>query len=231
MTKLTPTSPLEVGVSAEHAPKPPSLISKLAAVMSEIDRVPKRGENKHFQYKYAMEADIVDAVRKHLADRHVMLVPSVESVIKDGKLTTVMMTFTFHDGDSGETLTVNWAGVGEDAADKGIWKAITGAVKYVLAKTFLMPTGDDPEQDEKPQPRAPQQTKPKRDLAPDTSTDIVSADQLKRLSDMLKTHNTNMPEFKAWVEKRFGATDSRQIKRKDYEAIVAYIVSGEDVGA
>src|SRR5699024_6730814 len=36
---------------------------------------------------------------------------------------------------------------GQDAGDKAVYKAITGATKYALMKVFMIPTGDDPEQD------------------------------------------------------------------------------------
>jgi hypothetical protein len=39
-------------------------------------------------------------------------------------------------------------GEGQDAGDKGPYKAMTGAQKYALMKTFMIPTGDDPEADE-----------------------------------------------------------------------------------
>jgi hypothetical protein len=49
------------------------------------------------------------------------------------------------DGVTGETLDYPWMGWGVDPGDKGGYKAITGAEKYFLMKTFLIPTGDDPE--------------------------------------------------------------------------------------
>lgn len=50
-------------------------------------------------------------------------------------------------------------GEGMDTGDKAIYKAITGAQKYVLMKTFLIPTGDDPELEELPQKPQPQSKK------------------------------------------------------------------------
>jgi ribosomal protein L37AE/L43A len=71
-------------------------------------------------------------------------------------LTTLTMTFTFLDGDSGQELTRPWAGAGTDKEDKGLYKAMTGGEKYFLLKTFLMPTGDDPEKDDDKAPRGRQ---------------------------------------------------------------------------
>jgi hypothetical protein len=52
-------------------------------------------------------------------------------------------------------------GEGQDAGDKAVYKAMTGALKYCLLKTFLIPTGDDPERDETPaKPPAPKSAPP-----------------------------------------------------------------------
>ena len=138
---------------------PVSLVTKLSQVQFVVDRIKKRGRNDFHKYDYATEADIVQCVRKELASRHVMLVPSVqkwaiqELPSKAGKdrdpLMILDMTFTFLDGDSNEQISKPWVGVGQDNGDKGCYKAMTGAEKYFLLKTFLIPTGDDPEREDK----------------------------------------------------------------------------------
>jgi len=64
-----------------------------------------------------------------------------------GWLTTVKLEVRFVDADSGEQYTSYFYGDGYDKTDKGLYKAITGALKYALLKTFLVATGDDPEKD------------------------------------------------------------------------------------
>lgn len=132
-----------------------SLVRKLAEVMAEVGRVPKRGRNEFHHYDYATEADIAEAVRAGLASRRVMMIPSVESLSfreldtkGGGKQTvaTVSVRYRVYDGDSGESLDIGpICGEGQDAGDKATYKALTGATKYALLKTFLIPTGDDPE--------------------------------------------------------------------------------------
>jgi hypothetical protein len=131
------------------------LWAKLADVMHAIGRVPKRGRNDFHGYDYATEADVVEAVRSELAMRKVILLPEISEerreIIgqtkagRDVCLTTLDMTFQFLDGESGETIVKRWRGWGIDESDKGGYKALTGAEKYFLLKTFLLPTGDDPE--------------------------------------------------------------------------------------
>lgn len=142
-----------------EAPKP-SLYAKLAQVMAEVGYVQKRGWNDHHRYHYVTEADLVEAVREKLASRNVMLIPSAPSVERVGTLTTVGMTFTFCDGDSGETHVAQWAGTGDDKGDKGLYKAYTGSEKYFLMKAFMIATGDDPEADTKTDERAALPTPP-----------------------------------------------------------------------
>lgn len=133
-----------------------TLYKKLAEVASEVENVTKAGWNDFHKYHYVTERDLVDAVRAKLSARNVILIPSVDSIEerhyqtdkgKHSVVTTTNVSFTFACGDTGATHTASWAGQGDDPADKGIYKAYTGALKYFLMKTFLIPTGDDPEGD------------------------------------------------------------------------------------
>ncbi|MBH0331449.1 hypothetical protein ABH14_16870 [Brevibacillus brevis] len=134
-----------------------TLVKKLAQVMKQVKYIQKRGKNKFHNYTYATESDVSEKIREELAERNVMMIPSVvghstrEHTNQKGNreyICTVDMQFTFLDGDSGETITFNTIGEGQDAGDKGPYKAITGAQKYALMKAFMIPTGDDPEADE-----------------------------------------------------------------------------------
>lgn len=139
-------------VPEDGAPK--SLVTKLAAIMAAVQRIAKRGRNDFHGYDYATEADIAEAIRMELATRHIMLIPSADSCErvsvgdKGSVLTTLGMTFTFLDGETGEEIKRHWFGAGTDKEDKGLYKAYTGGEKYFLLKTFLLPTGDDPEREE-----------------------------------------------------------------------------------
>lgn len=133
-------------------PQSKNLIMKLCEVVEAVERIPKNGWNDFHKYQYVMEADLIDAVRGELAKRHIMILPSMTKVEHhlDGKgkrLTTVEVSYDIEDGESGEKRTVVFGGAGEDAGDKGIYKAFTGSQKYMLQKTFQIPTGDDPERE------------------------------------------------------------------------------------
>ncbi len=112
-----------------------TLATKLAAVMQAVERIPKNGRNEFHRYDYATEADIVTAIRGELAQRNVMLLPSVtgearHSVGEKGSVLTVLeMEMEFIDGDSGESIKKSWRGYGTDKEDKGGYKAMTGGGK------------------------------------------------------------------------------------------------------
>jgi len=136
------------------------LVTKLATIMGELGNVKKEGFNTNQKYKFVRESDLVEKLSPLLAKYHVFLHQTVlsHSLVEMYKtssgstmwLTTVEVQFQWFDGDSGETLPVFvFVGTGADTGDKGIYKALTGAEKYALMKTFLVSTGDDPEADEK----------------------------------------------------------------------------------
>ncbi|MFC5775131.1 ERF family protein [Ectobacillus antri] len=133
------------------------LVRKLSEVMNEVKYIQKKGYNSFHKYRYATESDVAEKIREELAKRNIIMIPSVlsqearEHTNQRGNreyIVTVMMQFTFYDGDTGEDITFQMGGQGQDAGDKGIYKAMTGAQKYALMKAFMIPTGDDPEADE-----------------------------------------------------------------------------------
>lgn len=139
------------------------LAFKLAKILGEIGKVEKTGHNAFHNYDYVTENDLVYAVRDKLSAAGIFVFTSTETqghellTSADGKqslLTTVTTLYTFVDGESGETFSVKSQGQGSDNGDKGGYKAITGAMKYFLYKCFMIPTGDDPEGDEKTDQRA-----------------------------------------------------------------------------
>jgi hypothetical protein len=136
------------------------LVTKLASIMGELGNVKKEGFNKAQNYRFVRESDVVAALVPLLAKNKVILHTSVVShersplyTTQSGMtmwMTTVIVDGTWIDGESGETLPIaSFVGTGADTGDKGVYKAMTGAEKYMLMKSFLISTGDDPESDEK----------------------------------------------------------------------------------
>lgn len=131
-----------------------NLAAKMVEIMKAVGYVRKSGTNQAQGYKYVMAADVADAVRDEMARLNVSMVPSHIDVISEGltpsgkqSLLTLRFTWTLTDGDSGEIISWQSIGTGSDSGDKAAYKAATGALKYALLTGFLIPTGDDPEND------------------------------------------------------------------------------------
>lgn len=65
----------------------------------------------------------------------------------EGRVVTLQIDLI--DVDTGYFESSIISGDGIDKGDKGIYKAMTGAIKYYLSTTFLVPTGDDAEKPSK----------------------------------------------------------------------------------
>jgi hypothetical protein len=130
-----------------------NLRQKLAEVRRRIGYVQKRGHNERFNYSYVTAADIAGSVGDLLAELGVVVIPKLEEISYESaasrgeacRMARVVMAYTFADVDSGEQIIAKVAGQGLDPGDKAPYKAMTGALKYALLQSFLLATGDDPE--------------------------------------------------------------------------------------
>ena len=131
------------------------LAQKLAKIAGTLGNIPKKGFNPNQHYRFARETDLVAAIRPYLSAAGILITFSVidheivprQNVEAKGLLTRVRLHWTVTDGK--ESLEGDMDGYGMDAGDKGVYKAITGAKKYILMTLFLIDTGDDPEADPK----------------------------------------------------------------------------------
>lgn len=130
------------------------LFSKIARIMGAIETVPKDAKNDFHKYLYTSDASVYRAVREKMAAEGVAVFASMtgveqfEGTTSSGKFkwhTVAHFEFTLADGESGETYTCRWSAEADDQEDKGINKCATAALKYWLLKTFIIPTGDDPD--------------------------------------------------------------------------------------
>jgi len=101
----------------------------------------------------------------------------------------VVIAYTFSDVDSGEEIVAKVAGQGLDAGDKAPYKAMTGALKYALLQSFLLATGDDPE-DERVDARftAPGADRP------------IGADEIRELEKLIGETGTELPRVLAYYK-------------------------------
>lgn len=140
-----------------------NIINALNKVMTTAGYVQKNAKNEFHGYKYASEANLLETLRPALIENGLVLIPSVNNVspidVHGNTLVTVEYTLAHISGEIWPDK-ITAIGCGNDMAksgkvgDKGVYKAITGANKYLLFKLFQIETGDDPEKDEAAPPPA-----------------------------------------------------------------------------
>ena len=163
-----------------------NLREKFAEVRRRLGYVQKRGHNERHNYSYVTAADLAGSVGDILAELGVVVIPQLQSISTEtprsssDRIARVVMNYRFVDARSGEELSVRVAGEGADAGDKAPYKAMTGALKYALLQSFLLSTGDDPE-DEHANSRAalgservitPEQVRELQGLIEETGTEL-----------------------------------------------------------
>ena len=174
-----------------------NLRQKLAEVRRRIGYVQKRGHNERFNYSYVTAADIAGSVGDILAELGVIVIPRLEDISYESaasrgeatRMARVVMAYTFADVDSGEEVIAKVAGQGLDPGDKAPYKAMTGALKYALLQSFLLATGDDPE-DERPDARF---------TAPNSER-LISADEIRVLKTLIDETGTDLERVLAYYK-------------------------------
>lgn len=159
------------------------LAKKMASILGEVGRVPKNGRNNFQKYDYATESDVLDTIRPILAKYGIAVFYNCLEVIDlENARVRVKVEFELVDGDSGAAKTTICFGEARDAdsqgrpQDKGIYKAMTGACKYWLFKTFLISTGDDPEHESPEKNTAHSKSskqKPAKPAAKDSKAEVI----------------------------------------------------------
>ena len=125
--------------------------------MEESGTMKKAGYNDFNKYSYVKESDVAEKFQSLLVKHRVFLFSSVTEAKsvqvqsasgKPSILSTVQMKYTFVNVDSPEDqFIVNATGDGMDTGDKAIYKALTGAHKYLLIRNFNLGSDNDAEVD------------------------------------------------------------------------------------
>lgn len=163
------------------------IASKMLAIMDDVRYIQKDAVNQHQKYNYASEKAIKQAVQDALIKHHVHFQLSVKnpSVVSE-KVVAVECDYTFTDADSGEQIHGSFVGSGQTRDEKGVYAAITGAIKYCLTSNFLIATGDDAEADDDARPVVRQEAATKKKPTRKQLTDrIAQLEEEAEMSGML----------------------------------------------
>lgn len=181
------------GVTTQSIPL--NVYKKLGAIIKEGVTVGKSGYNSFQNYKYATEADIVEAARTKFSNHGLVLTTSVVGTekVRDDLVRTTM-DFTLVDLDSGESLTTTYVGDGQDKGDKGIYKSYTGALKFFLSKTLMIATDSDPEKTDS-QPKTAASSAPSNGAGKPKSSAFKAPVKEEAAAS---TNGSVTPEFDPW---------------------------------
>ncbi len=128
--------------------------SKLSRITGSVRNIKKDATNKFHKYDYVSADGVLQTIAPLMAEENIALISETLEVGIDDKVYMPKYRFTFVCGDTGYMLPCDWYGETVHTTNKGarddkaLNKSATIAQKYFLLKTFLIATGDDPDNGE-----------------------------------------------------------------------------------
>lgn len=124
-----------------------NLYQKISAVMEEVDYLQKDDHIsfKSTNYKAISEEKVTSTVRQALIKYGLVILPIEQEHSREGTLSIVNTKYKIVDTETGQFEIIVSSGSGADTQDKGVGKAMTYSYKYLLLRTFAIPTGEDPD--------------------------------------------------------------------------------------
>jgi hypothetical protein len=159
------------GTAPYPEPSSLNLQQRKCRVVLDTGRIFKAGRaTQGGGYAYVKHDDVMAEVRESMARHGLMLriAPDMEHSIRAefGKTSNGAMQYRWllwvdfrltNADDPNDTETVRYPGEGVDTGDKAIGKALSYATKNYLLKTFLLPSGDEADNEHGPQPEPQRQ--------------------------------------------------------------------------
>jgi hypothetical protein len=144
-----------------------NIFEKISEVMRDIEYLAKddkviTNQKTNAGYKAISEEKVTSTVRDSLIRNGIVIIPikqehrredEITKTIYEGTVTektnriaTVDVTYRIQNiQDKDDYIDAVSSGTGVDTQDKGVGKAMTYAYKYLLLRTFAIPTGEDPD--------------------------------------------------------------------------------------
>ena len=125
----------------------------LRKALKEKGVLKKGGKNDYDNYKYFSEAQYKELFTELFSEHGLELkfteisYEAFEGTGKNANGRLAKLEFELIDIESGFSESTVITGEGMDKGDKAGYKAYTGALKYYLADTFMVATGDDAEKE------------------------------------------------------------------------------------
>ena len=203
-----------------------NIYQKINKVMQNIEYLTKddKVEFGNTKYKAISEEKVTTAVRKELVTQGIVILPvmqesTVTELIRTDKSVNqradVHTRYRIQNIEDKEDYTeVESNGSGVDTQDKAVGKAMTYAYKYMLLRTFAIPTGEDPDKISS----AETDSKIAKEVENEENKRINST-QVQALYDLIKNNAVENDHVMA-VLTELGYKKLAEIKMKDYMNIV-----------
>ncbi len=125
------------------------LYAKITAIMDEVKSLQKDGNVsfKNTNYNYLSESKTTSIFHELFVKYALALLPIGATEVKEGQITHGHYRYRLiNTAKPEEYIDLEVCGQGHDIADKGSGKASSYAYKYLLWRTFAIPSNDDPDQ-------------------------------------------------------------------------------------
>lgn len=209
-------------MSPGDAPKN-TIYQRMVAILAELPAIGKDARNEQQKFMYRSHDDVMNALNPLLARHGVFVVPQVLERQTDRRETrsggvmyevNLHVQYTFY-AEDGSTVQASAWGEGTDSGDKSTNKAMTMALKNVLAQAFAISTADTIDADEHTPEETIKQFDPETDLLEGA---FQGKDAPKKIGESLREMNPSVD----WqqlianvVTEMFGVTDWRKVDKND----------------
>lgn len=200
-----------------------NIYQKISEVMKNIEYLTKddKVEFGTTKYKAISEEKVTTAVREQLVKQGIVIIPIEQQsenkeLIRTEKsvnmLTTVHVKYRIQNiDDVNDFIEVESNGTGVDTQDKGVGKAMTYAYKYMLLRTFAIPTGEDPDKISS--------AETDKKMENEVNNTVINKTKLNALNDSIEKHKIADKKVEAILAK-YSYSSTSEIKMKDYMNIV-----------
>lgn len=200
-----------------------NIFEKINKVMENIEYLAKddKVEFGTTKYKAISEEKVTTAVREQLVKQGIVIIPIKQEsenkeLIRTDKsinmLTSVHVRYRIQNiDDINDFIEVESNGSGVDTQDKAVGKAMTYAYKYMLLRTFAIPTGEDPDK------ISSAETDSK--IENEINNTIINKTKIEALNSSIENHKISDIQVEKILDK-YGYFSTSEIKMKDYMNIV-----------
>lgn len=129
------------------------IVEKILQIMSELGPIIKDKTNEENGFEYVSLANIITKCREEMIKKKLVIIPLYpEQISQKGDVILMTMVYRLYDAekdkeDKNEYIDVKIPCQSYDKNGWAVYKALSGAYKYLLTQTFAIPTLDDAEKD------------------------------------------------------------------------------------